>query len=101
MFFYCFFFGATKFFSRATKNLKLRILVAPSGHQTKKLVSSHELGIRILCNGRKYMYCKSGNFRGVEIFSHFAQPETSAKIKAREYFCVPYAPVRDVMIPRN
>ena len=31
-------------------------------------------------------YCKSGNFRGVEIFAHFAAKWSGAKIKPREYY---------------
>ena len=32
------------------------------------------------------MYCKSGNFRGVEIFAHFAAKWSGTKIKPREYY---------------
>ena len=35
-----FFFRATKFYCRATKKLNLKILVARTGHQQKKLVWS-------------------------------------------------------------
>ena len=32
-------------------------------------------------------YCKSGNFRGVEIFAHFAAKWSGAKIKTARILC--------------
>ena len=47
------------------------------------------------------VYCKSGNFRGVEIFAHFAAKWSGAKIKLRKYYvklcvCVCKLVVREI-----
>ena len=39
-----------------------------------------------LLRERLPIYCKSGNFRGVEMFAHFAAKWSGAKIKPRENY---------------
>ena len=56
---------------------------------------------RVLHKKLEIEYCKSGNFRGVEIFAHFAAKWSGAKIKPREYYvkmcvCVCKLVVREI-----